>query len=346
MRSVRESGEGGRWRSRGRSSSAAPATAPPCWRAIPISAAACWSGSDERCYDRESGRFQGASVSRDSVIFGVAGVFFGILVGWIVGSQQGATAAPASSGCGRTARRRRASVGNAARRGARGGARADRRAQSARRQRAPGARQPLFRRRALRGRRALVRAGARDRAAQREREHRPRHQLLLHEPAGPGAAAVRSLAGHRSAPHQDAAQSRHRAGVRQGRSRRRRAGLAARRRVRAGLGRRQARQAGTRQPAQRASQRAGRTRRRPANLQGLRGAAEHGTSHGDTSPAPVPVDPGCRPRGVASGEGCARGRGLSARRRSAQRGEGRRQAASAIRSAAPTSRRPRPRCCG
>jgi len=28
-------------------------------------------------------------VSRDSVIFGLAGVFFGVLVGWIVGSQQG-----------------------------------------------------------------------------------------------------------------------------------------------------------------------------------------------------------------------------------------------------------------
>jgi tetratricopeptide (TPR) repeat protein len=29
-------------------------------------------------------------VSRESIIFGVAGVFFGVLVGWIIGSQQGA----------------------------------------------------------------------------------------------------------------------------------------------------------------------------------------------------------------------------------------------------------------
>jgi tetratricopeptide (TPR) repeat protein len=34
-------------------------------------------------------------VSKESVVFGVAGVFFGILVGWIVGSQQGGTPRPA-----------------------------------------------------------------------------------------------------------------------------------------------------------------------------------------------------------------------------------------------------------
>jgi tetratricopeptide (TPR) repeat protein len=32
------------------------------------------------------------SMSRDSLIFGVAGVFFGVLVGWIIGSQQGTAA--------------------------------------------------------------------------------------------------------------------------------------------------------------------------------------------------------------------------------------------------------------
>jgi tetratricopeptide (TPR) repeat protein len=35
-------------------------------------------------------------VSRDSLIFGLAGVFFGILVGWIVGSQHGGTPRSAS----------------------------------------------------------------------------------------------------------------------------------------------------------------------------------------------------------------------------------------------------------
>jgi tetratricopeptide (TPR) repeat protein len=36
-------------------------------------------------------------VAKESVIFGIAGVFFGILVGWIVGSQQGAPSRPATA---------------------------------------------------------------------------------------------------------------------------------------------------------------------------------------------------------------------------------------------------------
>ena len=36
-------------------------------------------------------------MSKDSIIFGISGVFFGILVGWIIGSQQGAGARPAAA---------------------------------------------------------------------------------------------------------------------------------------------------------------------------------------------------------------------------------------------------------
>jgi tetratricopeptide (TPR) repeat protein len=35
-------------------------------------------------------------MSRDSLIFGIAGVFFGVLVGWIIGSQQGTAARQAT----------------------------------------------------------------------------------------------------------------------------------------------------------------------------------------------------------------------------------------------------------
>jgi dienelactone hydrolase len=40
-----------------------------------------WTGFAERCYDL-------LSVPKESVVFGIAGVFFGILVGWMIGSQQ------------------------------------------------------------------------------------------------------------------------------------------------------------------------------------------------------------------------------------------------------------------
>jgi tetratricopeptide (TPR) repeat protein len=36
-------------------------------------------------------------VSKESLIFGVAGVFFGVLIGWIVGSQQGSAARQAAA---------------------------------------------------------------------------------------------------------------------------------------------------------------------------------------------------------------------------------------------------------
>src|ERR1043165_8445513 len=35
-------------------------------------------------------------MSRDAVIFGIAGAFFGVIVGWIIGSQQGGSALPAA----------------------------------------------------------------------------------------------------------------------------------------------------------------------------------------------------------------------------------------------------------
>ena len=304
--------------------------------------AACWSGSDERCYDR------GRRSLRQSAYPSVT-------------ENQSSSASPAcssaSSSAGSSAAsraRRRARLqrrlrpqprgdvrpvvdGGAARRGARRDARAGRRTSNPRDVQARArARQPLLRLRALRGRRALVRAGARDRAAQRQREHRPRHRLLLHEPAGPGAAAVRSLAGHRSAPHEDASQRRHRAGVRQRRSRRarRRPGSASsstrRTRRKASARSRRSTACATRTPTCRAD------RARPPSLQGRRLRPRRRGQHGHAPAAAVPADSRRRPRRLAAGQGRARGRGLSPRRWVRARSA---SSSSAIRSAAPTCRR-------
>src|SRR5262245_33344824 len=95
---------------------------------IPISRALWWTGSAARCYDR---LFRGSTgfcwvrqgsagfvprirenlepertpqnqvepsrtfeMRSDSVVFGVAGIFFGVLVGWIIGSQQASGVVP------------------------------------------------------------------------------------------------------------------------------------------------------------------------------------------------------------------------------------------------------------
>src|SRR6185503_7034693 len=97
-----------------------PGTAPSCSDAIRISHGRWWTGSAGRCYDRafgssrfdevltrfckvptaashqnlvEPGRTSQNLVEpdfmrSDSVVFGIAGIFFGVLVGWIIGSQR------------------------------------------------------------------------------------------------------------------------------------------------------------------------------------------------------------------------------------------------------------------
>ncbi len=104
------------------SSSAVPDTGRRCSRATRISPGAWWNGSDVRCYDRGFG--PGLHVSRDSLIFGVAGVFFGVVVGWIIGSQQAGPAAhPRAGGADRAAPAGpESAAGRAPRRTPRGGA--------------------------------------------------------------------------------------------------------------------------------------------------------------------------------------------------------------------------------
>ncbi|MCK7461406.1 MAG: hypothetical protein MZU84_04730 [Sphingobacterium sp.] len=61
----------------------------------------------------------------------------------------------------------------------------------------------------------MVRGRAQAEPERRRREHRPRRVLLLHEPARPGRPPDGGVAAHRPAPHEDAAQPRHRQGLRQ-----------------------------------------------------------------------------------------------------------------------------------
>jgi tetratricopeptide (TPR) repeat protein len=62
-----------------------------------ISRVRWWTGTGARCYDRGL-HTHAATLTKESLISGVAGIFFGLLVGWIIGSQQGgpprAVAAP------------------------------------------------------------------------------------------------------------------------------------------------------------------------------------------------------------------------------------------------------------
>ena len=86
----------------------------------------CWSGSDVRCYDIKMLVVpEPVRMSRDSIIFGISGVFFGILVGiegaWepqpaaVPDAAQAATSTPGPGrGPGEATRRSRAAALQAA----------------------------------------------------------------------------------------------------------------------------------------------------------------------------------------------------------------------------------------
>ena len=231
-------------------------------------------------------------MTRDSWILGLAGVAFGILIGWIIGSQsarpssaaafaaqQQSAGAPQQGQQGQPGSRGRRDAG-----GAPSGVQAPPPLDEAQAK-------ALAERAAARPKDAEVRAQlgnlyfdaerygdaikwyeaslALD-AEERERQHRSRGQLLLHESARSGAQAVRDVARDRSPSHQDHVESRHGEGVRQTGSARRRAGLEAGARHRAARQSRSARGAsGARKPPGGAS-RSVRRRRRGA----WRGAGE------------------------------------------------------------------------
>ena len=121
----------------------------------------------------------------DAIAFGIAGVLFGLIAGWIIGAQQAAVRPPRGrAAAAQQPRRRRAAAPRRA-------PRSSTRRRSTRSRRSPSAsrptptprvaaRQPLLRRRALRRRDQVVRRGAEARAEGRQRQHRSRRLLLLH----------------------------------------------------------------------------------------------------------------------------------------------------------------------
>ena len=164
----------------------------------------------------------------DSIVFAIAGSLFGLIVGWVLGSQQAAAGARVTAPVAQTAAAppaQRAAAAGAARSGAGAGARSGG-------QQNPNDAQPRVQLgnmyfdaeqypQAIRWYEQAIALNPND----TERVDRSRRGVLLHEPAGQGDRAVRAVADDRSQAHQDAAEHRHREGVRQAGSRRRRTGV-------------------------------------------------------------------------------------------------------------------------
>ena len=129
-------------------------------------------------------------MSKDSLVVGVAGVFFGVLVGWIIGCQQAGARAPQAPPAAATSTSASSSTAaggqqqappldeNRARRRSR-----RRAAESVGRATACRARQHVFRRRTVSRSGRLVPAGAQDPAEVRQCQHRSGDRVLLHERA-------------------------------------------------------------------------------------------------------------------------------------------------------------------
>ena len=163
----------------------------------------------------------------DAIVFGIAGTLFGLIIGWVLGSQQAGrtarVAAPVAQAAPASQQPPASPQPVADRSGARQGARGCRGAECQGLAAARAARQHVLRRRAIPAGDHVVRTGDRDQPERRQRLHRSGRRVLLHEPARSRAGAVRAVAASRSEAHQDAAERRHRPRVRQaGSSRRRR----------------------------------------------------------------------------------------------------------------------------
>ncbi len=126
----------------------------------------------------------------DAIAFGIAGILFGLIAGWIIGSQQAVVRPPAAAPL---AQQPSASSGGTAPRAAVldetqvNALKTVAEREPVQRDAARAARQPLLRRRDVRRRDQVVWRRVEAGAQGRQRQHRPRRLVLLFEPAGQGA---------------------------------------------------------------------------------------------------------------------------------------------------------------
>ena len=142
----------------------------------------------------------------DAVAFGVAGILFGLIAGWVIGSQQAARA-PAAARAVAAPARPAGSSGRAARRGAGQRVESRGRTRAVERRAARAARQMYFDAErydeAIKWYTEALQALPNDVDVSTDLGV----LLLLHEPAGQGARAVRPIAEGRPEAHQDTPQS-------------------------------------------------------------------------------------------------------------------------------------------
>ena len=226
---------------------------------MPISPERWWTGFAERCYDRffgfcephpglepvgfgvvrgdsqtlkqpvESGRTQQNSdrMRSDSVVFGLAGMFFGVLVGWIIGSQRATArraAATAAAASPPAPPARRAPAFDEARAAALK-ADAERNPTDAETRVQLG--NLYFDAERYDERRSWYEQALQRRSKNVNASTDLGHRLLLHRISPIARWRSSIVAGHRSEALQDTAEHRHRPGVRQAGSRGRREGVAA-----------------------------------------------------------------------------------------------------------------------
>ena len=162
----------------------------------------------------------------ESIVFAIAGSLFGLIVGWILGSQQTLSSSRAAAPRGPANRRCTAAGGSSPATGRPARSRTASQAMRTAAEQNPKDAKPrvqlgnlYFDAERYTDAITWYEAALKHQSGRSERLHRSGRGLLLHEPAGSRGQAVRAFVVGRSQAHQDAAEPGHRQGVRQAGSR-------------------------------------------------------------------------------------------------------------------------------